>query len=85
MTYEEWKQKIKGMGYVVHEGISVIAVAFWNNDGKRELITWDKTFAAVDITGFGGDKFKEHPIYESWKNMINAYMDENDYKCKRIV
>jgi len=85
MTYEEWKQKIKDMDYVVHDGISAIAVAFWNKDGNRELIVWDKTFLTVDVTGFGGDKFKKHPIYESWKNMINAYMDENDYKCQRII
>ncbi len=83
MTYEECKQKIKDMGYIVRDDGGTITVGFWNENKKKELIVWFANSRNVDITGF--DNLENLPVYEAWKEMINSYMVEHGMQHQNSV
>lgn len=73
-SYVWWKHKIESDGfYTVEETTEKIIV-------KREdaSIVFDKKTMQYTATGFGGElAFTTYPIYEDWRSLIKAWLNEH--------
>ena len=79
MPYSWWKKKIESDGfYTVEETTNEITVR--SDDAS---IVFDKKTWQYTATGFGGQlAFTTYPIYEQWRSLIKAWLNE---KRKRIT
>lgn len=73
MSYSWWKKKIESDGfYTVFDTADEIVVK-----SDDACITFEKQTMNYTATGFGGQlAFTTYPIYEQWRSMIKAWINE---------
>ena len=75
MTFNEIKQKIESNGCfkVIETPIEIITSC------GESSVTYNKTNGTYTAKGFGSPlMFTTHPIYDDWRQMIEAWIEEID-------